>query len=86
MLSPAASAGAQRRGNRGQQLPLQGGALLNQLFAVLGKGGGFFVKHPLAAAGRIDQNAVKKTAKSLPQMFSRFIEHNHIRRAHALDI
>mgnify|MGYP000157919513 CR=1 FL=1 len=43
-------------------------------------------EHAFAGAGRVYQNAVKKTAKSLPQMFSRFIEHNHIRRAHALDI
>ena len=80
------AAGSQAGRRVVQDLCPQCGALLHQRFTVLGHSHGFLAEHPLAGAGCIHENTVKKFRQSGGNAASVLVQHHGVGHAHPLQI
>ena len=69
-----------------QNIVLAGNAAGDVLLAPFGDGAGILSEHPLARAGRIDENLVKIPAKRFGKLFRGGADNGAVCDAHALDV
>ena len=80
------SAGLEHDCSGSEDILLPGRARADQLRTPLGQSLLLFAEHPLAGAGSIHRDLVKKFRKPLRKLFRRMIGYHHISQAHPLHI